>query len=492
MKIIHLRVKTFAVSSGQDEVENSRIGRKRGARPMTPISSIARAAAEIGEAFSGKLLQPTDAGYDEARKVHNGLIDKRPALIARCRNPSDVAIAVNLAQRSGLETAVRGGGHNVAGRATIDGGLMIDVSPMKEIVVEPKQRIARVEGGVTWAELNRETQAHGLAVTGGVVSSTGVAGLTLGGGLGWLMGKHGLALDNLRSVELVTAAGEQVRASADEQPDLFWALRGGGGNFGVATSFEFQLHPVGPAVTGGRIVHQIQSARDLFKFFRGAAVSLPDEQTIVGGLIHAPDGSGTKLSALVTCHCGSLAAGERAMRPLRQFGSPAVDALGVMPYCELNTMMDAGYPKGALNYWKSSFLATLSDEAIDTMIACFAKCPTPMGQIILEHVHGAATRVAVGDTAFPHRAAGYNFLLIAQWLDPEISERCIAWARETYAAMQPFTAKGRYVNYLGDDETGDDPVAAAYGPNYRRLQRIKSKYDPKNFFRMNQNVRPLA
>jgi FAD/FMN-containing dehydrogenase len=455
---------------------------------MTSISSIAEAARDT---FTGQLLEPTDADYDEARRVYNGLIDKRPALIARCRSAADVANAVNLTQRLGLEAAVRGGGHNVAGRATIDGGLMIDVSPMKSIFVDPKRRIARVQGGVTWAELNRETQAHGLAVTGGVVSSTGVAGLTLGGGLGWLMSKHGLAADNLRSVELVTAAGEQILASANEEPDLFWAVRGGGGNFGVATSFEFQLHPIGPAITGGLIAHQIQSARDILRLFRDSTVSLPDEHMIVGGLIHAPDGSGTKLAAMVTCHCGTLAAGEKAMQPLKQFGSPAMDALGPMPYCDLNAMLDAAYPKGALNYWKSSFLSTLSDDAIDTMVECFARCPTPMGQIILEHVHGAVSRVAVGDTAFPHRSTGYNFLLISEWTDPAISDRCIAWGRETYAAMRPFFAPGRYVNYLDDDEK-DDPVAAAYGPNYRRLQHIKSKYDPKNFFRMNQNIRPLA
>jgi FAD/FMN-containing dehydrogenase len=458
---------------------------------MTSIPSIASAAAELGDTFSGQLLKPADAGYDEARRVHNGLIDKRPALIAQCRSAADVASAVDLAQRSGLEAAVRGGGHNVAGRATIDGGLMIDVAPMKGIIVDPKRRIAHVEGGVTWAELNRETQVHGLAVTGGVVSSTGVAGLALGGGIGWLMSKHGLAADNLCSVELITAAGKRIITSANEEPDLFWAVRGGGGNFGVATSFEFQLHPIGPAITGGLIAHRFQSARDVLRLFRDSTVSLPDEHMIVGGLIHAPDGSGTKLAAMVTCHCGPLAAGEKAMQPLKQFGSPVMDALGPMPYCDVNRMLDDAYPKGALNYWKSSFLSTLSDDAIDTMVECFARCPTPMGQIILEHVHGAVSRVAVGDTAFPHRSTGYNFLLISEWIDPAITERCIAWARETYAAMAPFAAPGRYVNYLGDDEA-DDPIAAAYGPNYRRLQRIKSKYDPTNFFRMNQNIRPLA
>ncbi len=399
--------------------------------------------------------------------------------------------AVKTTQELGLEVAVRGGGHNVAGRATVDGGVMIDLASMKGIYVDPESRTARAQGGVTWGELNRETQQDGLAVTGGVISSTGIAGLTLGGGLGWLMGKHGLALDNLRCVELVSADGRVMRTSEDEQPGLFWAVRGGGGNFGVVTTLEYRLHPVGPTVTGGLVAHPFDRARDVLRFFREKTASLPDEHALFGTLAHAPDGSGTKLAAMVTCHCGSLAAGEQAMRPLKQFGSPVLDALGPMSYCELNGMLDAGYPKGALNYWKSSFLKQLSDEAIDTMIACFARCPTPMGQLLLEHVHGAVTRVAVEDTAFPHRTNGYNFLVLSQWMDPAMTDRCIAWAREAYAAMEPFVATGRYVNYLGDDEPGD-PVSAAYGPNYRRLQQLKAKYDPKNFFRMNQNIRPLA
>jgi FAD/FMN-containing dehydrogenase len=458
---------------------------------MTTPHTVAAAAAELAGTFSGQLLKPADAGYEEARKVHNGLIDKRPALIARCRGTADVADAVELARKLGCEVAVRGGGHNVAGRATTDGGLMIDLAAMKGIHVDPKARSVRAQGGVTWAELNRETQAHGLAVTGGVVSTTGIAGLTLGGGLGWLMGKHGLALDNLRSVELVTADAEVVRASRDEEPDLFWALRGGGGNFGVATSFEFQLHPVGPMVTGGLIAHPFERARDLLGFYRDTTRSLPDEHTVFGGLVHAPDGSGAKLAALVTCHCGSAAEGEKAMRPLKAFGSPAMDALGPIPYTQLNGMLDAGFPRGALNYWKSSFLKELSDQAIDTMVESFAACPTPMGALLLEHFHGAATRVKPADTAFPHRAVGDNFLIIAQWMNPADSARCTAWARETYARMERFFAPGRYVNYLGDDEAGD-PVAAAYGANYRRLQEIKTKVDPQNLFRLNQNIRPLG
>ena len=375
--------------------------------------------------------------------------------------------------------------------ATIDDGLMIDLAPMRGIYVDPGARIVRAQGGVTWAEFNRETQLHELAVTGGVVSTTGIAGLTLGGGLGWLMGKHGLALDNLRSVEIVTAKGKVLRASKEENSDLFWAVRGGGGNFGVATSFEYQLHPVGPTITGGLIAFPFDRARDVLRFFRDRTASLPDEHTLFAGLIHAPDGSGAKLAVLVTCHCGPLDAGEKAVRPLKTFGSPAMDAIGPMPYSQLNSMLDAAYPKGALNYWKSSFLAELSDDAIDTMIESFARGPTPMGQILLEHFHGAATRVAVSDTAFPHRAEGYNFIVISEWMERANTDRSIAWARQSYAQMEPFFASGRYVNYLSDDETGD-PVAMAYGPNYRRLQELKSKYDPNNFFHMNQNIRPSS
>ena len=458
---------------------------------MTSVPSVADAVIELASKFSGQLLQPTDTGYEEARKVHNGLVNKRPALIARCRGVADVVDAVALARKVNLEVAVRGGGHNVAGRATVDGGLMIDLLPMKGIHVDPSARTARAQGGVTWSELNRETQLHGLAVTGGVVSSTGIAGLTLGGGIGWLMGKYGLALDNLRSVELVTADGRVLRASKDGEADLFWAVRGGGGNFGVATSFEYQLHPVGPTITGGLAAHPFDRARDVLRFFRDFTASLPDEFMVVAGLIHAPDGSGTKLAAMVTCHCGSLAAGETAVRPLKQFGSPVMDAIGPVPYCQLNGMLDAAYPKGALNYWKSSFLAQMSDDAIDTMIECFARCPTPMGQLLLEHFHGAVTRVGVSDTAFPHRAAGYNLVVLSEWMASADTDRCIAWARETYATMEPFVASARYVNYLGDDETGD-ATAAAYGPNYPRLQELKKKYDPSNFFHMNQNIRPLS
>jgi FAD/FMN-containing dehydrogenase len=453
------------------------------------MTSISDALSELATTFSGQLLQPADPGYDEARRVHNGLIDKRPALIARCRGTADVVDAIGLARKLGLEVAVRGGGHNVAGRATVDRGLMIDLAPMKGILVDPKARTAKAQGGVTWRELNRETQLHGLATTGGVVSTTGIAGLTLGGGLGWLMAKHGLALDNLLSAEIVTAEGKVLTASAQENPDLFWAVRGGGGNFGIAASLEYRLHPVGPTIIGGLIAYPFEQAKEVLQFFRATTQALPDDMMAVAGLIHAPDGSGTKLAAIVVAHFGPYAAAEAAVKPIQQFGKPAVSAIGPIPYCQLNTMLDAAYPRGALNYWKSSFLSGLGDEAIDRLVDSFARCPTPMGQLLLEHFHGAVSRVPVEATAFPHRAEGYNLVVMSEWADPAISDRCIAWARETYGAMGRFLGSGRYVNYLGDDEPGD-PAAAAYGANYPRLQEVKRKYDPENVFHMNLNVRP--
>ena len=444
---------------------------------------------DLAGRFTGQLLQPSHADYDEARRVHNGLVDKRPGLIARCRGTADIVDAVNLAAEVGLEVSIRGGGHNVAGRATIDDGLMIDLSPMKGIHVDPATRTVRAQGGVTWAEYNRETQAHGLASTGGVVSTTGIAGLTLGGGLGWLLGRHGLAVDNLISVELVTADGRILTVSDKEHPDLFWGLRGGGGNFGVASSFAFRLHPVGPTITGGLVAHPFPSARDMLRFYRDVGASAPDELTAFAGLLHAPDGSNAKISAIVACHCGTLEDGEAAVRPIKAFGPPVMDTLGPMPYCQMNSMLDAGYPRGALNYWKSNFLTALTDDAIDTMLDCYARCPSPMSQMLLEHFHGAAVRVGASETAFPHRTPGYNLLVLGQWTDPADGERCIAWVRETFAAMEPFMASGRYVNYLGDEEGGADPVAAAYGPNYARLQQLKARYDPRNFFHVNQNIR---
>lgn len=456
---------------------------------MTLTDNLTQAAKDLTKTFAGKLLQPKDAGYDDARRVHNGLVDKRPAMIARCARATDIADAVNFGRKQGLEIAIRGGGHNVAGLAAVDNGLMIDLSGMKNIAVNAGARTARAEGGLTWAEFNRETQAHGLATTGGVVSSTGIAGLTLGGGLGWLMPKYGMALDNLLSADVVTADGRMLHASAEENPDLFWALRGGGGNFGVVASFEYRLHPVGPVITGGLAAHPFSNARDVLRFYRDATASLPDEVMAFLGLVHAADGSGTKLAALVVCHCGDTATGEAVLKPFKSFGSPVVDAIGPIDYCALNGILDGGFPKGALNYWKSSFLSELSDDAVDTLIDCFANCPAPMGSILLEHFHGAVCRIPPDTTAFPHRLKSYNMAVLAEWLAPEQTKSCIAWARESYAAMKPFMATRRYVNYMDNDE-GRDEVATAYGANLQKLRSIKRKYDPENLFHLNQNILP--
>jgi FAD/FMN-containing dehydrogenase len=458
---------------------------------MATSKALEAAIAEASGTFAGRLLLPAHPDYDAIRRVHNGLIDKRPAVIARCRGVADIVDAVRLARKLDLTVSVRGGGHNVAGRATVDDGLMIDLADMRGVHVDAKGRTARVQGGATWGDYNRETQLHGLASTGGVVSTTGVGGLTLGGGLGYTMSKYGLALDNLLAVDLVTADGKVLRAAHDEHPDLFWALRGGGGNFGVAASFEFRLHPVGPMITGGVVAHPFSKAREALRFYRDLTRSLPDEMCVFGGLLHAPDGSGTKLMGMAVSHCGSFEAGAAATRVLKEYGPPVVDQLGPMPYAAVNTMLDGAYPKGALNYWKSGFLTELSDGAIDAMVDAFAKCPAPMGQMLLEHFHGAATRVEATATAFPHRANGFNLLVASEWTDTTKNAECIAWARETHAVMSPFMAPGRYVNYLADDDVGD-PTTGAYGPNLRRLQSVKARYDPTNFFRVNQNIKPLA
>jgi FAD/FMN-containing dehydrogenase len=426
--------------------------------------------------------------YEDARRVHNGLVDRRPAMIVRCRGVADVRDALAFAQENGLEIAVRGGAHNVGGRATVDGGLVIDLSLMKGIHVDPRLRRARAQGGATWGELNRETQAHGLATTGGVVSTTGIAGLTLGGGLGWLMGRYGFTVDNLLSAEVVTADGRILTASDEENADLFWALRGGGGNFGVVTSFEYRLHPVGPTVIGGFVAHPFERAAEVLRYYRELAARAPEELTVYGGFIHGPDGS--KLALIAACHCGDLAAGEAAVAPIKSFLPPALDTLGRISYCELNAMLDEGYPRGALNYWKTVVVPELSDAAIAVLIDCFARARSPMTQLVFEHVHGRAAAVPATATAFPLRRQGFNLLVLSQWADASDTERGIAWARDAAAAMARFAAPERYVNY--ETEEGSSVVASVYGPNHARLREIKTKYDPRNVFHLNQNISPLS
>jgi FAD/FMN-containing dehydrogenase len=444
--------------------------------------------AALADRISGSVLTPLDDGYDSARAVHNGLIDRRPAVIVRCRTTNDVVEALAVARRTGLEVSVRGGGHNAAGRAVTEGGVMIDLAEMKAVSVDPARATATVQGGVTWAELNDAAGAHRLAVTGGAVSTTGVAGYTLGGGLGWLMAKYGLAADNLLAVELVTAEGDVLRVDGTSHPDLFWALRGGGGNFGVATSFTFRLRKVG-TIVGGLIAHPIHEAPELLRFYRDAVAASSDDLTVFAGLVHAPDGSGTKLAALVVFHTGAAEQAERDLEPFKSWGSPVVVDVGPMPYPVMNTILDAGFPSGSLNYWLSRFTRGLPDELIDTAVERFATVPSPMTAILFEHFHGAVTRVGPTETAVPHRGEGWNLLIPSVWVDPADNAANVVWTRETFSALRPYFADGRWLNYLGDDQA-DDAIRAAYGPNYDRLREIKRRYDPENVFHLNHNITP--
>jgi FAD/FMN-containing dehydrogenase len=447
-------------------------------------------AAELAGAA---VLTPGDAEYDDARRVHNGLIDRFPAAIVRCRTPRHVAAAVAAARSAGLEISVRGGGHNVAGRAVCDGGLMIDLALMKDTAVDPGTRTVDAGPGLNWGEFNAATQAHGLAVTGGTISTTGISGLTLGGGLGWLMGKFGLAADNLLQAQVVTADGSVITASEAEHPDLFWALRGGGGNFGVVTSFKYRLHPVGPVITGGFRFFPVDEAAAVFRLFREMTQDIPDDLSLVAALVRTPDESATPVAGIIACHAGEEKQAERDLAALRAFGkNPLIDALIRKPYEDVNSQFDYGFPDGALNYWKSSFMSGLPDETIEAMIDAFLRCPSPMSIMMIEDLHGAATRVPVTATAIPHRRKGFNLLIPSVWTDPGQTERNIAWTRQAYAALSPSLTADRYVNYLDDDEADlvRDPVRDAYGPNYDRLAEVKAAYDPDNVFHRNQNIVP--
>jgi FAD/FMN-containing dehydrogenase len=438
--------------------------------------------------LSGSVLLPDDDGYDGARRVHNGMIDRRPALIVRCRSAADTAAAVRFARTAGVEICVRGGGHNVGGLAVADGAVMVDLAEMKSATVDPDARVVAAQGGMSWGELNAATAEHGLAVTGGAVSTTGIAGLTLGGGLGWLMAKYGLASDNLLAVELVTADGEILEVSAESHPDLFWALRGGGGNFGIATTLTYRLHPL-TMVTGGLIIHPIDVAPDLLRFYRDAVADLPDDLTVFAALVHAPDGSGAKLAGFAVFHTGDPEQAERDLEPFKTWGSPVMTEVGPMPYPVMNTMLDEAYPDGSLNYWLSSFTAGVPDGLIDALVERFESVPSKMSGLLLEHFHGAVTRVGVTDTAVPHREEGWNLVISSVWLDPASTEENIRWTKESHAAFAEHLVERRWLNYLPDDQ-GDDAVRAAYGPNWDRLLQVKRRYDPDNVFHLNQNIAP--
>ena len=443
----------------------------------------------VRAAFTGELVGPADPGYEQIRRVQNGLIDRRPGLIARCRTVPDVVDAMTMGREQATEISVRGGGHSVAGLAVTDGGLMIDLAPMKGTKVDRRRRTVWAQGGVTWNEFNRAAACHGLATTGGIVSTTGIAGLTLGGGEGWLMGKYGLTIDNLLAAEVVTADGEVVTASDEENQDLFWALRGGGGNFGVATSFEYQAHPVS-TVYGGPVIHPASRAREALGFFHEYSQAAPDELTVYFSLFADPAAPEEKLAAMIACHCGDPAAADADLKPLRQFGPPAADLIQPMPYPVINTLNDAGYPKGAFNYWKSAFFTDLSDAPLEIMIDALHQCPSAMSGLAIVPYLGAVTRVDPAATAFAHRAPGYSLLIVAQWLDPRETEPNITWARETFDALHPYMANRSYVNNL----TAEDGrmVHQVWGANYERLVTVKRRYDPGNIFRLNHNIDPSA
>jgi len=443
---------------------------------------------KFADGLRGRLVQSGDGGYDQARTVWNGMIDRRPALIARCAGPADIIASVHFARDHGLLVSVKGGGHNITGNAVCEGALMIDLSPMKGVRVDPAGRTARAEAGLTWGEYNRETQAFGLASTGGVVSTTGIAGLTLGGGLGWLMGKHGLSCDNLISADLVTADGALVTASAERNSDLFWGLLGGGGNFGVVTSFEYQLHPVGP-VLAGMVIHPMARAKEVLRFYRDFCRGCPDEMLAAAALMTSHEGE--PVAVIIASYIGDLADGERAMAPLRKFGTPLADTIAPTSYVQLNTLFDAAVPYGGVQrYWKSSFLDELGDQLLDIMVTRAAKMLSPMSMVLFFHMHGAAARVDRDATAFGLRHDQWDYDVISQWNDPAETAGHIQWTRDYWTAVEPFASGEVYVNHLDAEEA--TRIRAAYSGNYERLVALKNKYDPANLFRMNQNIRPTV
>lgn len=438
-------------------------------------------------AFQGPVLLPGDPDYDTARQVWNAMIDRRPALIARCTSTADVMAAVRFARQHSLLVSIRGGGHNVAGSAVCDDGLMIDLSLMKGIQVDPQSRTARAEPGVLWQEMDRATQAFDLATVGGVVGTTGIAGLTLGGGQGWLNGKHGLTCDNLLGADVVLADGTPVRASATENPDLFWALRGAGANFGVVTSFEYRLHQVGPQVLGGLVIHPVDQVRDVLRFYRELVPSQPDELTTYAGILTSPDGQ--PVIAMVPCYVGDLDAGERAIAPIRAFGNPLVDTVAPCTYADQQGIMTAGFPHGRLNYWKSGLTHEITDAAIEVLAEYATTIPSPFSAIAIADMHGAYSRVGPTETAYSHRDVPYDLVILSSWTESTESDRNVAWTRELYAAISPHLSGGVHVNDLDRDET-EDRVRSAYGFNYDRLVALKTRYDPTNFFRLNNNIKP--
>jgi FAD/FMN-containing dehydrogenase len=443
----------------------------------------------------GKVLTKDSEQYNTARTVWNAMIDKKPALIVQCAGAADVIAAVRFAHTHKLLLAVKGGGHNIAGHAVCDGGVVIDLSPMKSVRVDPKHMTARAEPGVTLGEFDRETQAFGLATPLGINSTTGLAGLTLGGGFGWLSRRLGLTIDNLLSVDVVSAAGELLHVNATDHPDLFWAIRGGGGNFGIITSFEFRLHKIGPEVLAGLIIHPLDGAKDVLRFYRDFVRSAPREFVSWFVMRLAPplpflpaEWHGKEILALAVCWSGDISKGEAALKPFRAFGKPVGEHIGPMPYAVWQTILDPLLTPGARNYWKTHDFREVSDGLIDTIIAHARRIPDPQTEIAFAHLGEGVITIPGDATAYSHRDGEFVMNVHGRWGDPANDSKCIGWARELFKAAAPFATGSAYVNFLTEEES--DRVRSAYGKNYERLVTIKKKYDPDNLFRTNQNISP--
>lgn len=451
--------------------------------------------AGLAAGLRGQICIDGDAGFDEARTLWNAMVDRRPGLVIRCAGAADVQKAVKLASEHNLLVAVRSGGHNIAGNAVCDGGLLIDLSTMNSVWVDPHNKTARVEPGASLGDVDKETQAHALALPVGINSTTGIAGLTLGGGFGWTTRKLGMTIDNLISVDVITANGEMMRCSTDENPDLFWALQGGGGNFGVVTSFEFRLHPVGPEVLSGLVIHPLNDAAELLKRYRQIADEAPDELTCWVVMRKAPplpflpeEWHGKEVMIFALCYCGDMSEGEKAVAELRALGNPIVDVVSPHPFTGWQAAFDPLLEPGARNYWKSHDFIELSDDAISTILNAVGNLPGPECEIFIAHVGGAMSRVASDATAYPQRKSHFIMNVHTRWREASDDERCVGWARKLFKDVSPYATGSVYINFMPDDEA--DRVKDAYGENHSRLAGIKTKYDPTNLFRLNHNIAP--
>lgn len=463
-----------------------------GTKTITP-----EALEELSGGMRGDVCVPGDEGYEEARIIWNAMIDRRPGLVARCQGASDVINAVNFARENGLLLAVRGGGHNIAGKGVCDDGFMIDLSMMKSVRVDPVERTAWVEPGATLGDLDKETQAFGLATSVGINSTTGVAGLVLGGGFGWITRKHGMTIDNLIAADIITADGKRHRVSETENADLFWAIRGGGGNYGVVTAFQFKLHEVGPMVLSGLVVHPFDQARGLLNQYRDFIKNIPDELTCWVVLRKAPpmpflpeEVHGTEVLIFAVCHIGDMAEGEKLLAPLRSWGNPIADVISLHPFAGWQQAFDPLLTPGARNYWKSHDFMEFNDATFDSIVEYTGKLPSPECEIFMAHLGGAMNRVPENATAYPNRDAPFVLNVHTRWQEATQDEECIAWARAFYDATKPHAAGSGYVNFMTEDES--DRVEGAYGNNYQRLSTIKAQYDPNNMFRLNQNIPPAS